>query len=61
LKLDRSFYGENLLTSKRIWIEDAPKTTDFRTSPRIGIDYADEEWRNKQWRFVVDGKTGSNK
>ena len=54
LKLDRSFYGENLLTSKRIWIEDAPKITCFKTSPRIGIDYAGEEWKNKLWRFVVD-------
>ena len=61
LKLDRSFYGENLLTSKRIWIEDAPKTTLVKTSPRIGIDYAGEVWKNKLWRFVVDEKTGSNK
>jgi len=45
LKINKSFYGESLLTSKRIRIEDAPETTDFETAPRVGIDYAGEEWK----------------
>jgi len=53
LKIDKSFYGENLLTSNRIWIEDAPNEINISTATRIGIDYAGEEWKNKQWRFIL--------
>jgi len=42
-----------LLTSNRIWIENAPDESDFSTAPRIGIDYAGEEWRDKAWRFIL--------
>ncbi len=52
LKIDKSFYGEDLINSKRIWIEDAPKITNFKTAPRVGVDYAGEEWKNKPWRFI---------
>lgn len=51
LKLDKSFYGENLSTSDRLWIEDAPIIEFFQTAPRIGIDYAPPEWKVKHWRF----------
>jgi len=54
LKIDKSFYGENLLNSNRIWIEDAPDETKFITSTRIGIDYAGEDWKNKKWRFILE-------
>lgn len=54
LKIDKSFYGESLLTSKRIWIEDAPALQTFKTAPRVGIDYAGDEWKNKPWRFIAD-------
>jgi DNA-3-methyladenine glycosylase len=54
LQIDRSFYGENLLTSERIWIEDAPEIENFTTGTRIGIDYAGEIWKNKLWRFIAD-------
>ena len=53
LKLDKSFYGENLLTSDRIWLEDAPKITDYDTTPRIGLDSVPEPWKSKKWRFVA--------
>ncbi len=53
LNIDRSFYGENLLTSDRIWIEDAPDAQEFLTTPRIGINYAGEVWINMPWRFVL--------
>ncbi|MDD4970922.1 MAG: DNA-3-methyladenine glycosylase [Paludibacter sp.] len=54
LKMDKSFYSENLLDSNRIWIEDAPDAYSFKTAPRVGIDYAGEEWKNKPWRFILD-------
>ncbi len=53
LRIDRSFYGENLPDSNRIWIENAPEVTCFITAPRVGIDYAGEEWRDKPWRFIL--------
>jgi DNA-3-methyladenine glycosylase len=53
LQIDKSFYGENALTSKRLWIENTGKNISFETYPRIGIDYAGEVWKNKKWRFVL--------
>jgi DNA-3-methyladenine glycosylase len=52
LKIDKTFYGENIMTSNRIWIENSVDVINFRTVPRIGIDYAGEEWKNKPWRFI---------
>ncbi|MCU7693572.1 DNA-3-methyladenine glycosylase [Haoranjiania flava] len=56
LKLDRSFYGENLAVSERLWIEDSKLEGRVTTGPRVGIDYAGEEWRLKAWRFMLEGK-----
>lgn len=53
LQLNKSFYGENLATSARIWIEDSGVKPQYTTSPRIGIDYAGEPWISKPWRFVL--------
>jgi len=54
MRMDKSFYGENLLESERIWIEEAPDITNFKTAPRVGIDYAGKEWKEKLWRFILD-------
>ena len=53
LKIDKSYYGENLLDSNRIWIENSPEVQNFSAAPRVGIDYAGEEWKNKLWRFIL--------
>ena len=53
LKLDKSYYGESLMVSNRIWIENAPDISDFISAPRIGIDYAGEIWKEKPWRFIL--------
>ena len=53
LKLDASFYGESFLISDRLWFEDSDDKPLYKTTPRIGIDYAGE-WRDLEWRFVVD-------
>ena len=52
LQLDRSFYGENLEVSNRIWVEDDGKVYHFSASKRVGVDYAGE-WANKPWRFSI--------
>ena len=54
LQLDGSFYGENLETSQRIWVENADAIPDVYTIPRIGIDFAGEPWVSKKWRFCVN-------
>ena len=53
LGIDKSFYGEDLVTSERIWIEDAGAVRKIKTSPRIGIDYAGEYWKERPWRYYV--------
>jgi len=50
LQLDKSFYGENLINSSRIWIEEAAHIKEIKISKRIGIDYSGE-WKDKLWRF----------
>jgi DNA-3-methyladenine glycosylase len=51
LKLDRTFYGEDMAISERIWIEDAEPVLEFKTSKRVGVDYAGPDWAEKPWRF----------
>jgi len=50
LQLDKSFYGESLIDSQRIWVEDGEPVSEIRTSKRIGIEYSGE-WAYKLWRF----------
>jgi len=52
LRIDKSFYGEDLCSSSRVWIEDDGCRPAFSAGERIGIDYAGE-WKNKPWRFFV--------
>ncbi|MBS2210139.1 DNA-3-methyladenine glycosylase [Carboxylicivirga mesophila] len=53
LHLDKSFYGESIVNSSRLWIEDTQEIEDGTVcrTERIGIEYATDEWRNKKWRF----------
>ncbi|MCK5028325.1 MAG: DNA-3-methyladenine glycosylase [Bacteroidales bacterium] len=58
LNIDKSFYGEDLTNSDRIWIENIEGLNDlkYKTTPRIGIDYAGE-WKHKPWRFILSEKS----
>ncbi len=51
--VDRSFYGEDLVTSERIWIEGGGIVPEYTAGPRIGIDYAGEPWTDMPWRFLL--------
>ncbi|NMC37541.1 MAG: DNA-3-methyladenine glycosylase [Bacteroidales bacterium] len=53
LKIDKSFNGEDLTASSRIWIEDIGITGEYKASERIGIDYAGEYWKTRPWRFYL--------
>lgn len=56
LQLDKSFYGEDLISSNRLWVEEIPSNNfniaKISALPRIGIDYAGDYWANKPWRFL---------
>ena len=53
LGIDRTFYGEDITTSSRIWIEDQGIAPVYRTSPRIGVNYSGEPWKSKPWRYYL--------
>ncbi|MCW3788748.1 DNA-3-methyladenine glycosylase [Plebeiibacterium sediminum] len=55
LALDKSFYGEDLSQSKRIWLENGvQQDCTIQVSKRIGVEYAGELWGNKLYRFYTD-------
>jgi DNA-3-methyladenine glycosylase len=51
LQIDKSFNGEDITISGRIWIEDDGYVTKYSENKRIGIDYAGE-WKDKKWRYT---------
>jgi len=53
LAIDRSYYGEDLVSSDRIWLENSGEKPDYKTGPRIGIDYAGEHWKSRPWRYYL--------
>lgn len=56
LKLNKSFYSEDLTKSPRLWLEDGSvkvKKSQIKTGPRIGIDYAGPYWARIPWRFYL--------
>jgi DNA-3-methyladenine glycosylase len=53
LGIDKSFNGEDLHTSERIWLEDPGIKYQVKTSPRIGVDYAGEYWKSRPWRYFL--------
>jgi DNA-3-methyladenine glycosylase len=53
LCIDKSFYGEDVTVSPRIWLEDHGYKPDYNTRTRIGVNYAGK-WKDKLWRFYVN-------
>ncbi|MDE6150301.1 MAG: DNA-3-methyladenine glycosylase, partial [Ruminococcus sp.] len=45
---------QSLVENSQIWIEDDGKKHSYHTDTRVGIAYATEEFRDKQWRFILD-------
>ena len=55
LRLDKTFDEEDLVRSKKFWLEDRGeeiKKSQIVTAKRIGIDYAGI-WAEKPWRFFL--------
>ena len=53
LGVDKRFNGLSFIDNEEIWIEDDGRKFAIRTAPRVGIDYAGDEWKNKPWRFII--------
>ena len=53
LHIDRSLNRENLVSSRRLWIESDGARPKFTASPRIGIAYASLRDQKRKWRFTV--------
>jgi DNA-3-methyladenine glycosylase len=53
LGIDKSFYGEDLVLSERIWVENTGSEHEVKNGPRIGIDYAGEYWKSRPWRYYL--------
>ncbi len=56
LSIGKDFYGEDLTSSSRLWVEDCDVKYKIETATRIGVDYAGEEWASKPWRFFINDK-----
>ncbi len=57
MKIDRRFNGEVASPETGLWLEDRGLSyadTEIRATPRIGVDYAGEDWANRPYRFLVD-------
>ena len=54
IQVDKSFYGEDLVSSDRMWIEESSIEVSYSAGPRVGIDYAGTPWKDKPWRYLMD-------
>lgn len=57
MEIDRTLNGEDLVVSRRLWLEDDGYRPQYTRARRVGIDYATEEYREILWRFIVDDKS----
>jgi DNA-3-methyladenine glycosylase len=53
LGIDKSYYGEDLVFSERIWLEDCGIVHHVKNGTRIGIEYAGEYWKSRPWRYYL--------
>mgnify|MGYP001013306660 CR=1 FL=1 len=62
LAIDRLLNGLPAAPESGLWIEKGERVTKNRIqiTPRVGIDYAGDEWRLKPWRFVLVSKTAQS-
>ena len=56
LQITRELNRENLVKSRRLWIEsDCAEAPRFTATPRIGIGYASKRDQSRKWRFLIAG------
>ncbi len=57
LEIDRSLNKEEMIKKNGLWVEDrgaSVKPRQIKRTPRIGVDYAGEVWKNKPYRFILE-------
>jgi len=52
LKITKDLNSLNISDCSLLWIEDDGYVPDIAVAPRIGVDYAGEEWALKPWRYI---------
>lgn len=52
LGINGDFYGDDLTTSPRLWLEKGERVA-YEVGPRIGVDYAGDYWKSIPWRYFV--------
>lgn len=60
LSVDKSFNGQSFIDNDRIFISDDGCRPEIVCRKRVGIDYADEYYRNVLWRFCYKGKSAED-
>lgn len=53
LGITRALNGKNLCDGTEIWLEDDGARPEYISLPRVGIDYAKKEDRERPWRYCV--------
>ena len=56
LQIDRTLNREDLIASKRLWLESDGAVFKFTAAPRIGIAYASKRDQSRKWRFTLRNK-----
>ena len=56
LQIDRTLNREDLIVSKRLWLESDGKSFKFAAAPRIGIAYASKRDQSRKWRSTLRNK-----
>jgi DNA-3-methyladenine glycosylase len=58
LGIDKSLNGWDLTRGSKLWVENYKSipVKSILATPRIGINYAEEEHRKALWRFLVQSK-----
>ena len=51
--ITKDFYGEDLGSSPRLWLEDSAEPVEVIAGPRIGVDYAGDYWASRPWRYMA--------
>ncbi|OQB14946.1 MAG: 3-methyladenine DNA glycosylase [Firmicutes bacterium ADurb.Bin193] len=54
MDIDRKLNAVDLTVSDSLWIEDDGFVPQYKTSKRIGIDYATEPYKSAPWRFFTE-------
>ncbi len=57
MAVDRSMDEYDLTLGEGLWLAPPPQAVAFEiaSGPRIGVDYAGEQWAARPWRFWLDG------